>query len=75
MCNCFVLVVFSNRKETGHLATSSGKVESKQQGPSRKLEFTARGGGFIKERSNSTVSIKGKSSLRREAGLITSRLH
>lgn len=35
MGNCFVLVVFSNRKETGHVCavdTSSGKVESIKDG-------------------------------------------
>lgn len=48
--------------------------ESKQQGLSRKLDCRVRGGGGLKEHGSSTVSIKGKSGLRREADLATPTL-
>lgn len=50
-CNCFVLVVFHNRKETGHvcaLAPFSGMVEREQQGLSRKQDFRARVVGTLR---------------------------
>lgn len=52
------------------------EVESKQQGLSWEQDFGAGGGACSKEGNHvSTVNTKGKSGLRREEDLVTSRLH
>lgn len=77
MCNCFVLMVFSNRKETDHVCavdTSSRKVESVEDGArSRVSEPEEVGAGRSAISPHRVSNSRAASLLRREVGLVTSR--